>query len=269
MPALDPSIVAICETHDLHRALGHERSEGRLASFVRDPELPDVWDANHAAGVRAETEAAIETLFAEADAHYAHCRHRQYHCDPRTPPRFEARLLHEGHRVTATVQMLLEGELRRAGPPAAGIRPVESAADWESYGELRRLDHAEGDEAPGRVGRSLEVSAGLVTCARKAAPEVQPFLLRLDGRDVAYASAFAGRNGVGMVEDVFTLREHRGRGLATALIDRAVRHARAGGAGPMLIGARPGEAAGRLYARLGFAPRCVARSYNLALDEPA
>jgi len=166
------------------------------------------------------------------------------------------------------VQMLLEGELR-AGPPAAEIRPVESAADWKSYAELRRLDHAEGDEAPGRVGRSLEVSAGLVACARKAAPEVQPFLLSLDGRDVAYASAFAGRNGVGMVEDVFTRREHRGRGLATALIDRAVRHARAGGAGPILIGARPGEDAGRLYAKLGFAPRCVARSYNLALDEPA
>jgi GNAT superfamily N-acetyltransferase len=265
VPTLDPAIRALCETHALHRALGHEGSERELASFVRDPELPDVWDANHVAHVRADGDAAIEALFAEADAHYAHCRHRQYNCDPLTPPRFEARLLHEGYRVTATVQMLLEDELR-ATPPRAEIRPVESAADWESYAELRRLDHAEGDDVPGRVGRSLEVSAGLVACARKAAPEVQPFLLRLDGGDVAYASSFAGRNGVGIVEDVFTRREQRGRGLATALIACAVRHARAGGAGPVLIGARPGEAAGRLYAKLGFVPVCVARSYNRLLD---
>ena len=44
------------------RALGHEAVQDSLCRIVRDPEHPDVWDANHVSSVRASTTAEIDQL---------------------------------------------------------------------------------------------------------------------------------------------------------------------------------------------------------------
>jgi GNAT superfamily N-acetyltransferase len=70
---------------------------------------------------------------------------------------------------------------------------------------------------------------------------------------------------IGMVEDLFTLPTHRRRGIASAIIARAVADLRRRGAGPILIGAHAGEEPKRLYAGLGFAPLCITRQYIVHL----
>ena len=89
-------------------------------------------------------------------------------------------------------------------------------------------------------------------------------LARVAGADCAYGAGALCDNGVGMVEDLFTLPARRRRGVATAIIARAVADLRRRGAGPVLIGAHAGEPPKRLYAALGFAPVCVTREYVTA-----
>lgn len=64
-----------------------------------------------------------------------------------------------------------------------------------------------------------------------------------------------------MVEDLFTHPSFRGRGIATAMIARAIEHVRSQGAEEILIGALATDPPKRLYASLGFAPVCVTREY--------
>ena len=102
---------------------------------------------------------------------------------------------------------------------------------------------------------------GLVDGYRKKAPAFQFFLARVDGVDCAYGAGVLVPNGMGIVEDLFTLPAFRKRGIATSLIARAIAHVRGQGAGRILIGAHATAEAKRLYAALGFAPVCITREY--------
>lgn len=62
--------------------------------------------------------------------------------------------------------------------------------------------------------------------------------------------------------DVFVHPDHRGHRVATGLLGLAVGRARGRGAGPVLIGAEPGDTPKRLYAALGFRPTAVTRSWS-------
>ena len=77
----------------------------------------------------------------------------------------------------------------------------------------------------------------------------------------AYGASVLCANGLGMVEDLFTLPTFRKRGIATAIIARAIAHVRQQDAAQILIGAHTTEPPKRLYAALGFAPVCVTREY--------
>ena len=70
-------------------------------------------------------------------------------------------------------------------------------------------------------------------------PPVQYWLAYVDGRPRAYFNSWAGIDGVGQVEDLFTHPDFRHRGLATALIHHCVADARSKGAGPVVIVADP------------------------------
>lgn len=76
-------------------------------------------------------------------------------------------------------------------------------------------------------------------------------------------AAWPGDDGIGLIEDVFVHPRHRRTGVATDLLRHAVGHARARGAGPVVIGAEVGDTPKHLYARFGFQPVAVARSYEL------
>jgi predicted GNAT family acetyltransferase len=78
-------------------------------------------------------------------------------------------------------------------------------------------------------------------------------------------ASLVGADGVGQVEDLYVEPEVRHRGLATALIHRAVADCRARGAGPVLIVADASDTPKAMYAAMGFRPLAVERKYLLRL----
>jgi hypothetical protein len=83
-------------------ALGHERFVADGATFVRDRDLPDIWEADHATAVTAATGEAVERLLASVEREYAGFGHRRFDLDFTTPPVFEARLLLDGYPGVTT-----------------------------------------------------------------------------------------------------------------------------------------------------------------------
>jgi GNAT superfamily N-acetyltransferase len=96
---------------------------------------------------------------------------------------------------------------------------------------------------------------------RRKSPDVQYFIARVDDVDCGFFSAWPGANGVGQVEDLFTLAGYRGQGIGTALLAACVDDARARGAGPIIICARTEDTPKQMYAAMGFRPLCVQHGY--------
>ena len=64
------------ETSHGRLALGHERLASRLATLVRDCANADIYDANFAALVRAESAHEVDELLGELERAFADCEHR-------------------------------------------------------------------------------------------------------------------------------------------------------------------------------------------------
>jgi ribosomal protein S18 acetylase RimI-like enzyme len=77
------------------------------------------------------------------------------------------------------------------------------------------------------------------------------FGVEVDGEIVAWSDLYLAQ-GVGQVEDVATLSEHRGKGYATALVLRAVEVAHRAGADLVFLVADGEDWPKELYGRLGF-----------------
>lgn len=242
-------------------ALGNELFQADGATFVRNREIPDIWDANHVAHVTAATPDEIDALLARAEREFAGFKHRQFRVDFTTPPAFEARLALEGFERDETLVMLLEGELNGAAKPCE-IRTVESEADWNAYTALHDIDWREYRERMpgGPDGFDETTAAQMMRSRRSISPPVRHWLACVDGEPRAYLSSWGGVDGVG-IEDLFTHPDFRRRGLAWALIHHCVAEARKEDAGPVVIGADTTDTPKRMYAALGFRPVAVKRDY--------
>ena len=251
---------AIAAAYAWHRALGSHWEDTGLGRFVVDPTRPMVWDANHVSRVTASSTAEMDRLLEEMEARFAHCAHRVVATDPFTPPSVSARLMLESYdELTPVVHLVLTGDIATKTAPALRFRPVLDEADWRDLHELVLADRTEG-LSTGRTSGDEDVTRGLVQGYRNATGPCLFFIAEREGAPCGYASAIRCPDGdLGMVEDVFTLPEVRGQGIATALIDHCVRHARAEGAGPVFIGAHANDWPKHLYARLGFRPVLVTR----------
>jgi len=95
--------------------------------------------------------------------------------------------------------------------------------------------------------------------------EVRFFGARADGEVVAGCELYR-LGDVAQVEDVYTLAEHRGRGLARAAVLAAVRAARGAGADLVFLGADDEDWPKHLYRKLGFDE--VARSFDFMIRPP-
>jgi GNAT superfamily N-acetyltransferase len=248
----------VYETLEGYYELGCEVIDEPQARFVRDRDAPRIYDANFVHSVRAATESEIGAVLRRADEVFAGLPHRVFHIDPWTPPAFEASLVLEGFEFEDEIQLLLEGELdvARDLPPVA-IRVVESDDDWAVVRRLARLDHEEQAQREVHPVWDEEVTTEMVATKRAKAPDLRFWLARAGAVDCAFLSSWPGANGVGKVEDLFTLPDFRHRGIATALIVHCVRDARERGAGSVLIGALPNDTPMRMYAAMGFRPFCV------------
>jgi len=249
------------ETELAWLALGHEPRRTQRMTFVREPRAPDIYDANFAAFPRAETPAEVDAAIAEIETEFAEVAHRQIFWDPATSLPFEARLQLDDYVAHDEVVLVLEGALLSANRPQVEIRPVERDADWDAVTELCWLDHQEEVKKGFHGAWPRSITEQLVACKRWKAPAVRFFVARVDGVDCGFFSGFPGENGMGMVEDLYTRDDFRGRGIATALISACVDDARARGAGSVLIGARPDDTPKQMYAAMGFRPLCVRRAY--------
>jgi GNAT superfamily N-acetyltransferase len=250
----------VCAAYAWQRALGHETSNERLCTVVRDVVRPQLWAANHVSQVHAHTRDEIDEVMQRAQRALSHCSHRLFLVDPFTPPAFVARLLLDDYgELAPTIQLVLEGELR-IEPRAIDIREVNGEQDWLSIQALVGEDHSEGAQ---KHERSLpfEVTQAMVESYRMKAPTCQFFIARVGHVDCAHGAGVLCQGGIGMIEDLFTLPPYRRRGIATAVIARAVAFLRARGASTIVIGAHAGQRPKRLYAALGFAPVCVTREY--------
>lgn len=250
----------IAAAYRWQRRLGNTQIAAKHCHIVVDPSHPDVWDSNHADEVTAQTEIEIDGVFKAMDEHLAHTPWRVIHTDCFTPDPFLARLaLDNFEERPVTIQMALQGEVTDRGTPIA-LHPVASDADWNKLQELVLADHAEGRRTSG-IDVSPEVSAGIVAGYRAKSPAYQFHLAIQDDEPVAYGAHAGAPNGAGMIEDLFTLQSARRRGIATAMIAAFTDRLRAAGCHTIFLGALSTEPPKHLYARLGFRPIMLARTW--------
>ncbi|MGQ0805637.1 MAG: GNAT family N-acetyltransferase [Actinomycetota bacterium] len=250
----------IFEARAAYNELGNTVVDEPRARFVHNPDTPNVHESNLISRVRASTDADIDGVLARADELYDGLRHRKVMLDPATPPAFEARLVLEGYEPHPHVELVLEADLR-ASAASMDIRPVESDDDWRSLTALWQVSHEEEVEQGQHDAWGPGVTEQMVTARQLKAPDLRFWLARADGTDAAFFSSWPGRDGVGIVEDLFTRPEFRHRGIATALIAHCVADARARGAGPVAISTRTADTPKLMYAAMGFRPCAISRSY--------
>jgi GNAT superfamily N-acetyltransferase len=251
---------AVAEAYRWHRRLGNTTIGTPYCCIVANRLRPEVWDANHADDVTARTDAEADEVLAAMELHLAHTPWRVVHTDCQTPDAFLARLAFEDfvERPT-TIQMAFQGTPVEQGA-SIDLRPVVTEADWEGLLQLVLIDHAEG-RTLGGLEISPEVSAAMVAGYRTKSEACQFHLAIEDGFPVAFGACAAAPNGVGMIEDLFTLPKARRRGIATGMIAAFIRNLRAAECQIVFLGALAAERPKRLYARLGFQPVGLARSW--------
>jgi ribosomal protein S18 acetylase RimI-like enzyme len=91
------------------------------------------------------------------------------------------------------------------------------------------------------------------------------FVAEVDGRQASVCELYLA-NGVGQIEDVNTLEEFRGRGLASAVVLAAAEAARSRRCDLVFLVADEADWPKALYARLGFDP---VATYSMFLRTPA
>jgi GNAT superfamily N-acetyltransferase len=256
----------IADAYRWHRRLGNREIAAAHCHIVADPARPEVWDANHADAVTARTEAEIESVFAAMTEHLGHTPWRVVHTDAFTPDAFLARLALDGfEEQPVTIQMALEDEITQRGAPI-DLRLVAEDGDWQALLGLVLADHAEG-----RRTNDLELSpafsAAVVAGYRAKSSACHFHLVLRDGRPVAYGAHAAAPNGAGMIEDLFTLPSARRQGITTAMIAAFADRLRSAGCHTVFLGALASEDPKHLYARLGFRPVTLTRSWVRKLPD--
>ena len=253
---------AIVEAYRWQRRLGARVIAERSCCIVADPAHPDVWDVNHVDDVTAETETEIEAVLAAMDGRLAHTPWRVVQTDGFTPDAFLACLaLNDFIERPVTIQMALLETIADRGA-AVTLKPVVSEADWDAVRRLVVANHAE-RQSVDDLGLTPEFSREMTETYRMKGSAYAFHLVVEDGTPVAYGACAAAPNGVGMIEDLFTAPAARHRGVARGMIAAFVDRLRSAGCHAIFLGALADDQPKRLYARLGFRPVTLARTWVL------
>ncbi len=248
-------------------ALGCERFEGDGATWVRDRQFPSIYDANHVTGASVTSTGDVDHILRRAEDEYAHCNHRRFHVDFRTGPLLTARLALDGYARDDTLMMLLDGDLS-GSHKEHDVRPVQTEENWDAYAALKAADWDEHRQKLPDPKPGPEIGEAFVQIYRRKTPSLQYFLAYVDGKAAAFFSSWPGADGIGQVEDLFTLPEFRHRGLATALMHRCVRDCRDRGARYVAIACDPTDTPKQMYRAMGFVPIALAAHYLKRLSAP-
>ena len=191
--------------------------------------LPRVWDLNF---VRVDdAEAPLEQVLAETERVQAAAGLGHRKVKPAAEPPVP-----DGWKLTRLVVMIHRGAVPT---PALPVEEVDAAA-------LREKWEQEPDHDKDTTRQLIEARF-----VRDRAADVRYFTARADGRLVADCSLFSA-GGVAEVDSVQTLVEYRGRGLARAVVARAVAEAYAGGHDLVFLVADEDDWPKELYRTLGF-----------------
>jgi ribosomal protein S18 acetylase RimI-like enzyme len=207
------------------------------------PSLPRVFYANTfsvdlgARAPAAELVAELEPIFAAAGL-----AHRKLSVDDGLGASLAPQLRRLGWKAEELVVMTHDGST-----PEIDTTGVEEVG-WE---ELEPI-WAEGMRASPEIQDEDEVRQ-LVAAQhrRRIAVDVRYFAARIDGEIASYCELFSdGRTG--QIESVMTLERFRGRGLAKAIVTRALAESRAAGHDFTFLLAEAEDWPKELYRKLGF-----------------
>jgi len=242
----------------------HERQSTRVERFAHglatfNEDYPRSYDHNSVWVPEPIPTVAGEELLRAADRLLgaARCRHRQVQLfDEADGERMRETFEGAGWTVQRHLCMAFHGEL----PPLTSIEAEQ--VGWE---ELRptertvisRQPYADSEETI----RQLVERKGLLSSATHA----RHFVARVDGAIASMCDLYS--DGLtAQVEDVHTLEEHRGGGLAKGVVSHAVRLAIEEGHDLVFLYADEDDWPREFYARLGF--ETIARSPELTKDPP-
>lgn len=236
------------------RIQGHAPVERDGIAVVATPEHPGTWDANFVTVAPGVVPAA---LFARLAADVA-TGWQVVHTDCLVDPSIEAALALAG--FTTPMALIEMVSARVVAPlPAPLVTLVEvDAGTWPTFAALIEADQREGRRAG---GYDPALAAGLIEARRRRIGPCRYWLLVEDEAAVGYGMTAVCPNGLGLIENLFTLPAHRGRGVMSGFIVEAARRLRAAGCDAIFLDAQAGDAPARLYARLGFRPVSLARTW--------
>jgi predicted GNAT family acetyltransferase len=234
---------------------GYASIERDGVTLVATPSHPDTWEANWACADRG---VGAESLLAAMDLHLGHTPWRVAQVDALTDPAVEAALALADFRAESTLIEMIAREVVAPQPvPEITLREV-GPGDWEALTALVEVDLREGK----RTGEHDQgVAAGLLDGMRRRLGSCSYWLLVKGATPVGYGMTALCPNGLGLIENLFTLPEHRGRGLMSGFIVEAARRLYVAGCDAVFLDAHAHDTPKRLYARLGFAPIAVTRTW--------
>ena len=247
--------------HAGYHALGNSARPLADGTLVSNAAHPHVHDANVLVHPVAESSPAVDRVLAQVDDALAPAARRHVHLGAVGSGPLEARMGADGWHLTMTLDLVLSEDLR-GHARSVDIRRATTDDDWAAVARMFRADHVEEAVRERRMPHPEVVTREVVDVKRAKSPAVRIWVAREDGVDCGFFTSWDGIGGVGLVEDLFVLREHRRRGIARALIHRAVADARGRGAGPVLIGALIDDTPKDLYRRMGFTPLMVRRCWT-------
>ena len=218
-----------CDNHDLDGALAFSHDRAAMDFFHRIVQI-NVDDTQ----VDRLIDDAIR-LFQE----------KQYDCmftlSPLDRPvdlgeRLERRGFKEGELASA---MVCDPPTAPPVPQTAAEINVSPDSEYDLWADVmcRGFGH---DQTMGEVGRSVLV-----------VPEVRRYLARVDGAPAGTTLVYS-QFGMGYIDHVATLPEHRRKGVASAMIARAVADSQAMGNRWTTLETTTGSNAERVYQRQGF-----------------
>lgn len=239
-------------------AASDHREEAPLGVWARCSTHPKMWMLNQLHVVGPQPDLTAEAFLAELDRGLADVGHRRAQVsDDVTGRRLaeDVRKL-EGYNVMPLLVMLLDREPPE--PPPGFAREVDAAT-------MRALDEQIVAADAGIPAHDKPVVVEGHEHLRDQIPGTRSFVGSRDGVDACAVTLYCdGRTG--QPEDVNTLAEHRGHGLAAATVSLAARAATASGADLVFIVCDAAEGPFPLYASLGF--RAAGRYWSFTKPDP-
>lgn len=241
---------------DLERCISFLREIDRRAAGRRVPfrfgtaylrdELPSVWSRNYLSLEHDLDKVTAELLAAEAERVLgeAGVGHRKIEVfDAEIGERLAPELAKLGWQVESDVVMVAA----RAPHDEADLSVAEEVSHKALvpvWAEANRSDgHIDDEEVIHQLAEGKRVLASAI--------DVRLFGARADGEIGAYCELYS-LGGTGQIENVLTLERYRNRGLARALVLRALATSRAAGNDLTFLLANRDDWPKELYRKLGF-----------------